>query len=705
MSDGRFRPLLPSPSRGGPSGSRPPPPKMNIPKRTSVKLACQACRQRKAKCDGHRPKCSACIGGGRECQYASHPFEAEAVAMKRKHDDLKERMMEHENLYASLQTRESQEAEEILRRIRVGKDVKAVTEDIQRGSLMTQMTCPTTKAPLSRNDSIMTVNSTATSNSASSPTYSSQRRFSFAHTPQARLASPYDHPGHIFEETGRDTQHTFAEDGIVVDLPGNALPLSRWTSVYQDDKLLNHLLLLFWTWDTACNHIIDRTTFEDDLKNLDPATPSASFQLCFCSPFLVNALLAVSCLYTTNSTTFDTPGNSSTRGLMFAKEAVKCLRLEDTRPSLPVAQGLALMYAYEAALGDGETALEFHSLMQTRYVALRLDDVQRSTDTAIAGLRQRTEAHALSWIQWGFYVWDWKPMHGLCRRLVIKKPNRPKTWQEDSSPLNRKESPEYWWFPYPVSIAPQQSLKRDILEAQCRFTVITEQVLEFLIPLEQGVPPSQNAGRALGLYSNLMDWKFKSRCVLLYAYLLTDQLPFSLSVDLVAISILRPFEHISKEAFGPFDPCSISYQHACNAMSTIWHFRALYTLRNEYWIIQVASVCAFRVLSAIEASPIQLETFIKACRALMDLGEYFPVAQKVLHSIESVVKKRHVQLPSYAKDQLPNGGDDGVPEFAAVKVRGHSVTVERDGLEGEEDRLTMTGLLSALTPDDGLDYR
>ena len=76
-------------------------------------------------------------------------------------------------------------------------------------------------------------------------------------------------------------------------------------------------------------------------------------------------------------------------------------------PSLPVAQGLALMYVYEGALGNGETALEFHRLMQSRYMALRLDDIYRSTDTAIAGSRQRAEAHALSWIQWGFYVWDW----------------------------------------------------------------------------------------------------------------------------------------------------------------------------------------------------------------------------------------------------------------------------------------------------------
>jgi hypothetical protein len=98
-------------------------------------------------------------------------------------------------------------------------------------------------------------------------------------------------------------------------------------------------------------------------------------------------------------------------------------------------------------------------------------------------------------------------MHGLCRRLVIKRPTRAKTWQEESAPLNRRENPEYWWFPYPVSAAPQRSFKSEILEAECNFTEITEQVLEFLIPIEEGTPVSCSAERAVELYSSLMEWK------------------------------------------------------------------------------------------------------------------------------------------------------------------------------------------------------
>ncbi|RYC78714.1 hypothetical protein BFJ63_vAg18411, partial [Fusarium oxysporum f. sp. narcissi] len=358
--------------------------------------------------------------------------------------------------------------------------------------------------------------------------------------------------------------------------------------------------------------------------------------LLFCSPFLANALLAVSYLYTKNQATFHVPGDPNSRGKAFAIEAARLLALEDTSPSLPVAQGLALMYVYEGALGGGGTALSYHSRMQARYLTLRLDSVPRSADAAIAGVRQRREAHALSWISWGFYIWDWKPMHGLCRRLVIRKPMRPKTWHDEAtSPLCNKDNPGYWWFPYPVSVVPQNALKREIFDAECNLAEITEQILDFLIPFEEGWPPRRNPHRALELYTKLTRWKLSlPERLKVENAVLPSAILLHLNVELLIISVLRPFDGLTKEEFGPFDPVTISYAHASNAMWVVWHFRALYTLRNEHWMIQAASICAFRVLSDIETSTIQLETFAKACRALIELGESFPVAKEVMLAIK-----------------------------------------------------------------------
>lgn len=294
-SAGRLRTLLPGPTREG--GSPRPPPKLNIPKRISVKTACQACRQRKAKCNGQRPRCSGCITAGRECHYASSHYEAEVAAMKRKHDELKERIADHESLYSSLKTREPHETDEILRRIRAGKEVKGVTEDLQGGT----SPAPTSRKqtnPLLRNNSDNTLGSATTSGSASSPTFSAAR-MSLSQPQQqtrTRLTALNEQPGSLFEKAWREPQLRASDDSASIDLQGHTLPFSRWTNVIQNDKLLSHLLLLFWTWDTSCNRIIDRAIFEDDLKNLNPTTQGVPSALRFCSPFLVNAILAVSCV-------------------------------------------------------------------------------------------------------------------------------------------------------------------------------------------------------------------------------------------------------------------------------------------------------------------------------------------------------------------------------------------------------------------------
>ncbi|RKK65497.1 hypothetical protein BFJ63_vAg16979 [Fusarium oxysporum f. sp. narcissi] len=79
--------------------------------------------------------------------------------------------------------------------------------------------------------------------------------------------------------------------------------------------------------------------FEEDLQNLDPTSVSNG-ALRFCSPFLVNALLAVGCMYTTNSATYSVPSKEFTRGEAFAKEARRLLVLERSETSLPFAQGV-----------------------------------------------------------------------------------------------------------------------------------------------------------------------------------------------------------------------------------------------------------------------------------------------------------------------------------------------------------------------------
>ena len=97
----------------------------------------------------------------------------------------------------------------------------------------------------------------------------------------------------MFEKGYAQARDQYVETDESLDLPALNLPISRWTSACKDDRLMNHLLTLFWTWDNMVEPTIFRPLFEEDLSNNDPQTTTP-----FCSSFLVNALLALSCVST-----------------------------------------------------------------------------------------------------------------------------------------------------------------------------------------------------------------------------------------------------------------------------------------------------------------------------------------------------------------------------------------------------------------------
>lgn len=68
-----------------------------------------------------------------------------------------------------------------------------------------------------------------------------------------------------------------------------AVPAKPWTTVTEDDNLVSHLVSLYFTWDYPFHAFLDRDVFLAHMivGNVDTK---------FCSPFLVNALLANACV-------------------------------------------------------------------------------------------------------------------------------------------------------------------------------------------------------------------------------------------------------------------------------------------------------------------------------------------------------------------------------------------------------------------------
>lgn len=71
----------------------------------------------------------------------------------------------------------------------------------------------------------------------------------------------------------------------LTDTPIYRVPAKPWTSVTDDDDLVSHLISIWCTWSHPWFHWINRDLFIRDMQ-------AGDLDCEFCSPFLVNAILA-----------------------------------------------------------------------------------------------------------------------------------------------------------------------------------------------------------------------------------------------------------------------------------------------------------------------------------------------------------------------------------------------------------------------------
>ena len=92
-----------------------------------------------------------------------------------------------------------------------------------------------------------------------------------------------------------DPRDRYLDREMFVDFSTRTLPLSKWTTVSTDDRLMTHLINLFFAWDNIVERALYRPVFEEDLIYMSPDLADDHVGS-FCSRFLVSSLLAVSCV-------------------------------------------------------------------------------------------------------------------------------------------------------------------------------------------------------------------------------------------------------------------------------------------------------------------------------------------------------------------------------------------------------------------------
>jgi hypothetical protein len=257
-----------------------------------------------------------------ECRYG----ETEARQIRRRYQQLKDKRTAQEELYDMLQTMSERDAADVFRRIRSGANAEALVRHVQEGSLVLSLSLAT----------------------------DTRTRYEFPYMttiPPALRESLY-FKSHVFgaiQALDRNSQTTapsrvarqsnYAKPLYAAEMADPLLAEARpsqWTQVSSNDLLLRKLLEGYFMFEYPWEFIFHKDYFLEDM-----ATGGTRF----CSPLLVNALLAKACTCSRilpNSTNFWDPDTLTYR---FLAEAKRLWELEDGELSLTTVHAGCLINA------------------------------------------------------------------------------------------------------------------------------------------------------------------------------------------------------------------------------------------------------------------------------------------------------------------------------------------------------------------------
>ncbi|KAM0298048.1 hypothetical protein ACHAPM_008744 [Fusarium culmorum] len=122
---------------------------------------------------------------------------------------------------------------------------------------------------------------------------------------------------------------------------------STWTSLTSDNTLVQHLLALYFCWEYPTFASLSKEHFLHDFQQGRNR---------YCSPILVNALLALGCRFSTQPMSRANPSDPYTSGDHFFKESLRLFSQETDHHSLTTIQALGIMSIREASCGrDSES--------------------------------------------------------------------------------------------------------------------------------------------------------------------------------------------------------------------------------------------------------------------------------------------------------------------------------------------------------------
>ena len=301
------------------------------------------------------PNCSTCTAVYQTpCSYDVDGDHRRKAALKRDIEALKGQNDALGVIVASIRSTSDMEVAEIVQQIRADEDLDSLAESLKRNIML--------------------------------PDRSS------AKTAEGELSNLIGRPS--FDSAGV-VKHYGHTSGLGLVSDGGQSPIhlhssEPWTKVSQNASFIDHLVTLYFTWSHPFYTLFSKELFLEDMTKGRNK---------YCSPLLVNALLAVACAYSDRPEARSNPADPNTVGDHFFEEARRLL-YENESSNLTTVQALALMGLREASCSRDSIGFQYAGRCTRMLIELGLHVSFGSAGDKI----EPTELEARKYTFWGCFV-------------------------------------------------------------------------------------------------------------------------------------------------------------------------------------------------------------------------------------------------------------------------------------------------------------
>lgn len=309
------------------------------------------------QCDGGMPNCSTCTAVYQTpCFYDVDSDHRRKAALKRDIEALKGQNDALSIIVASIRSSTDTEVAEIVQQIRADEDLDNIAESLKKNVMLPER--------------------------------------SSAKSAEGELSNLIGRPSIDASGVVKHFGHT-SSLGLVSDREASPMHLQTsevWTRVTRDTAFVEHLLSLYFCWVHPTYVLFSKELFLGDM---------GKGRSKYCSPLMVNALLALACAYSDRPEARENPSDPTTSGDHFFAEAKRLLN-ENESSNLTTVQALALMGLREASFGRDSSGFQYAGRCVRMLIELGLHLSFASASDKIS----HTELEARSITFWGCFIND-----------------------------------------------------------------------------------------------------------------------------------------------------------------------------------------------------------------------------------------------------------------------------------------------------------